>query len=150
MNCADTIAGALANHVQRQSCDGAEVVEEQIECQSVLDHGGTLQTFYGHMSAIYVREGQRVRGGLVLGAMGSTGRSTGNHCHFEVRVDGKAVNPRRFLSNDPELIQSAASPPNPIAAIIAAAAPRKTRLLRVGAEAIDRSRHADASAVVGP
>ena len=114
----------------------------------VLDHGGTLQTFYGHMSAIYVREGQRVRGGLVLGAMGSTGRSTGNHCHFEVRIDGKAVNPRRFLSNDPELIQSAAAP-RTVAAIIAAA-PRTTRLLRVGAEAIDRSRHADASAVVGP
>ena len=113
----------------------------------VLDHGGTLQTFYGHLSGIYVREGQRVRGGLVVGAMGSTGRSTGNHCHFEVRVGGKAVNPRRFLANDPDLVNAtpaAAEPPT------VAAAPRRSRLLRVGSEAIDRTRRADVSALVGP
>lgn len=117
----------------------------------VVDHGGTLQTFYGHLSAIYVREGQRVRGGLVVGAMGSTGRSTGNHCHFEVRVNGQAVNPRRFLSNDPDLIRSAAVEVSSAkAAPVPTPQPKKAQLIRVGAEAIDRSRSADASAFVGP
>jgi Peptidase family M23 len=115
----------------------------------VVDHGGTLQTFYGHLSGIYVREGQRIRGGLVIGAVGSTGRSTGNHCHFEVRVGGKAINPRRFLANDPDLVHAVTRVATPAKPEVAAA-PRKARLLRVGSEAIDRTRRADASAFVGP
>ena len=62
-----------------------------------IDHGGGLRTRYGHMSKLDVKVGQRIARGDRIGAMGSTGRSTGTHLHFEVRVDGRAVNPRPFL-----------------------------------------------------
>lgn len=62
-----------------------------------IDHGGGLSTRFGHMSAIAVREGQTVRPGAILGRVGSTGRSTGPHLHYETRVNGEAVNPLRFL-----------------------------------------------------
>ena len=66
-----------------------------------IDHGRGIETRYGHMSAILVREGQRVVRGQQIGRMGSTGRSTGNHLHYEVRIDGRAVNPIPFMkSND--------------------------------------------------
>lgn len=113
----------------------------------VVDHGGGVQTFYGHLSALYVREGQRIRGGLVIGAMGSTGRSTGTHCHFEVRVHGRPVNPRRFLANEPDLIPAAFTPPPAEAPLTKR---QQARLIPVGANAIDRSRRADVSALVGP
>jgi murein DD-endopeptidase MepM/ murein hydrolase activator NlpD len=63
----------------------------------IIDHGGTLATLYGHLSRVSVRQGQRVSAGQVIGAAGSTGYSTGPHLHFEVRVDGAPVDPRRHL-----------------------------------------------------
>jgi len=62
-----------------------------------LNHGRGIQTRYGHLSAILVQPGQRVKRGALIGRMGSTGRSTGNHLHYEVRLDGTAVNPMPFL-----------------------------------------------------
>jgi len=66
-----------------------------------IDHGRGIETRYGHMSAILVHSGQKVIRGQQIGRMGSTGRSTGNHLHYEVRIDGRAVNPIPFMkSND--------------------------------------------------
>ncbi len=62
-----------------------------------LSHGYGLSTRYGHLSKIGVREGQRVRRGDVLGYVGNTGRSTGFHLHYEVRLDGKAQNPHEYI-----------------------------------------------------
>jgi len=62
-----------------------------------VDHGNGLTTRYGHLSAIDVSVGQTVRAGQVVGRVGSTGRSTGPHLHYETRVDGDAVDPHRFL-----------------------------------------------------
>ncbi len=63
----------------------------------VVDHGNGLETRYGHLSRFHVREGDTVRQGQVIGGMGSTGRSTGTHLHFEIRIDGRAVDPQPFL-----------------------------------------------------
>lgn len=62
-----------------------------------LSHGKGIDTRYAHLSSIAVKPGERVRQGQLIGKMGSTGRSTGTHLHFEIRVDGRAVNPRPFL-----------------------------------------------------
>jgi murein DD-endopeptidase MepM/ murein hydrolase activator NlpD len=62
-----------------------------------IDHGNGFATRYGHMSAIDVEVGQTVRLGQVVGKLGSTGRSTGPHLHYETRIDGDAVDPQRFL-----------------------------------------------------
>ncbi|WP_158812919.1 M23 family metallopeptidase [Methylocapsa sp. S129] len=62
-----------------------------------IDHGNGLATRYGHMSEVLVEEGQEVEAGATLGRLGSTGRSTGPHLHYEVRVDGEPVDPTRFL-----------------------------------------------------
>ncbi|GAA3996198.1 M23 family metallopeptidase [Sphingomonas humi] len=62
-----------------------------------LDHGRGIETRYGHLSAIGVRAGDRVKRGQLIGRMGSTGRSTGSHLHYEVRIDGRAVNPIPFM-----------------------------------------------------
>ena len=62
-----------------------------------IDHGNGLVTRYAHMSEIEVQEGQEVVEGALLGRLGSTGRSTGPHLHYEVRVDGEPVDPERFL-----------------------------------------------------
>jgi len=63
----------------------------------VVDHGGGISTLYGHMSSVAVREGQQVSAGQKLGAVGSTGWSTGPHLHFEVRQNGDPVNPWTYL-----------------------------------------------------
>ncbi len=62
-----------------------------------IDHGNGLATRYGHLSEIDVRVGQSIRIGQVVGRIGSTGRSTGPHLHYETRVDGEAVDPQKFL-----------------------------------------------------
>jgi len=64
-----------------------------------LDHGKGIQTRYGHLSAILVQPGMRVTRGQLIARMGSTGRSTGSHLHYEVRLDGHAVNPMPFLQS---------------------------------------------------
>ncbi|NLV24249.1 MAG: M23 family metallopeptidase [Deltaproteobacteria bacterium] len=63
----------------------------------VIDHGNGYQTAYGHNSKIFVKVGQQVKKGQKIAAVGSTGRSTGPHLHYEVRLHGKPVNPRKFL-----------------------------------------------------
>lgn len=65
-----------------------------------LDHGGAMETRYGHMSRVAVAEGQQVRKGDVIGYVGSTGRSTGPHLHYEVRVAGEAVNPVPYMQTN--------------------------------------------------
>jgi len=70
-----------------------------------IDHGRGIQTRYGHLSKILVPENTRVKRGQIIGLMGSTGRSTGSHLHYEVRVDGKAVNPIPFLQSGDYLVQ---------------------------------------------
>ncbi len=62
-----------------------------------IDHGNGLSTRFGHMSAIDVNVGQSVRIGQTIGKIGSTGRSTGPHLHYETRVDGDAVDPQKYL-----------------------------------------------------
>ncbi len=62
-----------------------------------LSHGKGIDTRYGHLSAILVHPGEQVRQGQMIGRMGSTGRSTGTHLHYEVRVDGRAVDARPYL-----------------------------------------------------
>jgi len=64
-----------------------------------IDHGRGITTRYGHMSAILVREGDHITRGEQVGRMGSTGRSTGNHLHYEVRIDGRPVNPIPFMKS---------------------------------------------------
>jgi len=63
----------------------------------VIDHGGGLATAYGHQSRIAVSVGESVAQGQIIGYVGSTGHSTGPHLHFEVRVDGQAVDPLGYL-----------------------------------------------------
>jgi murein DD-endopeptidase MepM/ murein hydrolase activator NlpD len=62
-----------------------------------VDHGNGFATRYGHLSAIDVEVGQSVRIGQIVGRVGTTGRSTGPHLHYETRVDGDAVDPQKFL-----------------------------------------------------
>jgi murein DD-endopeptidase MepM/ murein hydrolase activator NlpD len=62
-----------------------------------IDHGNGLVTRYAHLSEIIAKVGQRVRAGHIVGKVGTTGRSTGPHLHYETRVNGEAVDPRRFL-----------------------------------------------------
>lgn len=64
----------------------------------IVDHGNGYQTLYGHMSHIDVVDGQEIRQGEVVGLVGSSGRSTGTHVHYEVRVHSTPVNPYRFLA----------------------------------------------------
>ena len=62
-----------------------------------IDHGNGLSTRYAHLSAIDVQVGQSIRAGQIVGKVGSTGRSTGSHLHYETRVKGEAVDPQKFL-----------------------------------------------------
>ncbi len=65
-----------------------------------IDHGYGVNTRFGHNSQIYVQVGQRVSRWDVIGAVGSTGRSTGPHLHYEVRINGTAVNPANFILDE--------------------------------------------------
>ena len=65
-----------------------------------MHNGNGVETYYGHCSALYVSAGETIEAGDVIAAVGSTGNSTGNHLHFEVRVNGSVVNPQNYLYNN--------------------------------------------------
>ena len=69
----------------------------------LLDHGGGLQSFYAHCSKVAVKEGQRIMQGQIIGYVGSTGRSTANHLHFEVRLNNSKVDPIPYLGGKTHL-----------------------------------------------
>jgi murein DD-endopeptidase MepM/ murein hydrolase activator NlpD len=71
-----------------------------------IDHGNGLITRFGHLSRIEVNEGDMVQRGQLMGLIGSTGRSTGPHLHYELRLDNKPINPRRFLPPQPNEIRN--------------------------------------------
>ena len=63
----------------------------------IISHGGGIETVYAHCSALLVTKGQKVAQGEEIAKVGSTGRSTGPHCHFEVRLNGETVNPWGYI-----------------------------------------------------
>lgn len=96
-NVGDPIYATAAGKVTKAGWEGGygQMVE--------IDHGEGLSTRYGHMSQIGVTVGEKVRPGQVIGRVGSTGRSTGPHLHYETRVNGEAVNPEKFLAAGEQL-----------------------------------------------
>jgi len=65
----------------------------------IIDHGHGMETRYAHMSKLFKKEGDIVKRGDILGAMGNTGRSTGPHLHYEVRLNGAPINPANYIVN---------------------------------------------------
>lgn len=63
----------------------------------VISHGNGIQTYYGHCSKILVKAGQKVSAGDIISKVGSTGRSTGPHLHFEIRINGGSINPQSYI-----------------------------------------------------
>ena len=63
-----------------------------------LNHGKGVETLYGHCDVMFIKEGEYVTKGQIIGKIGNTGRSTGPHLHFEVRVNGKADNPLNYVA----------------------------------------------------
>lgn len=63
----------------------------------ILDHGNGVTTYYAHNSVLLVKVGQKVQQGQVITKSGNTGRTTGPHLHFEIRINGSAVNPLNYL-----------------------------------------------------
>lgn len=63
----------------------------------IIDHGNGIKTYYGHCSKLCVSVGQKVNAGDVIAKVGSTGNSTGNHCHFEIRVNGSQIDPQKYV-----------------------------------------------------
>ncbi|MCI4590157.1 M23 family metallopeptidase [Sphingobium sp. BYY-5] len=76
-----------------------------------ITHGGGMETRYGHMSKLLVAANSYVKRGQLIGLMGSTGRSTGSHLHYEVRVDGTAINPIPFVAGPDYLVAMNTKPP---------------------------------------
>ena len=66
----------------------------------VINHGYGYETLYGHLVRMKVRPGKRVKRGEIIGWVGSTGASTGPHCHYEVHINGRPVDPVYFFYND--------------------------------------------------
>jgi murein DD-endopeptidase MepM/ murein hydrolase activator NlpD len=79
----------------------------------VIDHGHGLETLYAHLSGFAVTVGQDVRRGDILGYVGSSGRSTGPHLHYEVRIHDTPVNPSKYLPAAARQLASASSIPTP-------------------------------------
>lgn len=63
----------------------------------IIDHGNGIKTYYGHCSKLCVSVGQKVNAGDLIAKVGSTGNSTGNHCHFEIRVNGSQIDPQKYV-----------------------------------------------------
>ncbi len=82
-----------------------------------IDHGQGIMTRYAHLSGYDARVGDMVAAGEKIGRMGSTGRSTGSHLHFEVRINGTAVNPRRFLEVNKDVLEAKADARERVAAV---------------------------------
>jgi len=91
-NIGDPVHATAAGKVVKAGWEGGygQMVE--------IDHGEGLSTRYGHLSEIDVTVGQKVRVGQAIGRLGSTGRSTGPHLHYETRINGEPVNPTKFLA----------------------------------------------------
>ena len=88
----------------RTTADGVVVQAEMVSGGGygrliVVDHGGGMQTYYAHLSKIRVRAGQDVRAGEVIGNVGTSGRVTAPHLHYEVRMGGAPINPYKYLAN---------------------------------------------------
>jgi murein DD-endopeptidase MepM/ murein hydrolase activator NlpD len=87
----------------RTTADGivvqAEMVAGGYGRLVIVDHGGGLQTYYAHLSKISVHAGQELHRGDIVGLVGSSGRTTASHLHYEVHVGGTPVNPYRYLAN---------------------------------------------------
>ena len=80
-----------------------------------IRHGKSMMTRYAHLSRLDAKVGDEVAAGETIGGLGSTGRSTGPHLHFEVRINNRAVDPRHFLETAPDVLKEArrAAPPRP-------------------------------------
>jgi murein DD-endopeptidase MepM/ murein hydrolase activator NlpD len=70
-----------------------------------IDHGNGLTTRYGHLSKVEIQVGDTVQRGQLIGLVGSTGRSTGPHLHYELRLNDKSINPRLLLPPEPTEIK---------------------------------------------
>ena len=80
-----------------------------------VDHPGGVRTRFGHLARIFVSPGSKVAQGQIIGAMGSTGRSTGPHLHYEVRVGGQPVNPLAYLGQTAARYETLWSEPREVA-----------------------------------
>jgi murein DD-endopeptidase MepM/ murein hydrolase activator NlpD len=76
-----------------------------------LSHGNEMETRYGHLSRLLVGPNERVRRGQLIGMMGSTGRSTGSHLHYEIRIAGAAINPTPFVVGTERAMAMNSNPP---------------------------------------
>lgn len=77
-----------------------------------IDHGRGIQTYYGHLRRAVVATGQRVVRGMVIGYVGSTGLSTGPHLHYEVQIDGRAVDPKNYILDEQGSVSSSSDGKN--------------------------------------
>jgi murein DD-endopeptidase MepM/ murein hydrolase activator NlpD len=96
------IASACGNRVLA-SADGKVITADRLPGYGnivVIDHGFGISTRYAHLSAFSVELGQRVKRAQIIGLVGATGRATGPHLHYEVRVGGKPVNPLRYIAKN--------------------------------------------------
>ena len=86
-----TIKAAASGTIKFAGCKGS------LGKLVIIDNGNSVQTYYGHCNEIYVEEGQKVEAGESIAAVGSTGAATGPHLHFEIHINGTAVNPQKYL-----------------------------------------------------